>query len=85
MRLLHRQPTSNFKRRTFQGLAIIGQGNATAIAILVQLIRSTKDETIRRQAAESLEKIDPSNPTAIAGLIKLMKTTKKTSICQEVV
>ncbi|WP_410245950.1 NACHT domain-containing protein [Arthrospira sp. PCC 8006] len=46
-----------------------------AIAVLIEIIRMTKNEDTRRKAVESLEQIDPGNPKAIAGLLEVIRTT----------
>ena len=46
---------------------------------LVQIIRSTKNESTRRQAIYSLGKIGSGNPEAIATLVKLIKSTQDES------
>ncbi|MEG3438773.1 HEAT repeat domain-containing protein [Pannus brasiliensis CCIBt3594] len=72
-------------RRAFLALETIGRGNATAIATLVQLIRTTRDPLVHCQAAESLERIDPGNPTAIAVLARLLQTATSEDIRQQAV
>ena len=47
-----------------------------AIAALVGLIGTSKNEYTRLRAAESLGKIDKDNPTAIAHLVKVIRTSK---------
>jgi HEAT repeat protein len=72
-------------RRAFACLETIGQGNATAIAALVQLIRTTRDPLVHCQAAESLDRIDPGNPTAITVLSRLLQTAPDESTRQQAV
>ena len=57
-------------------LGIIGTVNPKAIAALIQLLDTTKDNYIkdnyiRRRVAEILGKIDPGNPKVLAALIQL--------------
>jgi len=47
-----------------------------AIAALVQLLKSTEDETTRRYVAFFLRKIGTGNPEAIAALVQLLKSTE---------
>ena len=47
-----------------------------AIAALVKLINTSKDESTRRQAADSLGKIGVGNADAIAALVKLINTSQ---------
>ncbi|WP_315669551.1 HEAT repeat domain-containing protein, partial [Limnospira sp. PMC 1238.20] len=47
-----------------------------AIAVLLEIIRTTENENSRRWAADSLGKIDPGNPKAIAGLLEIIRTTE---------
>jgi HEAT repeat protein/transcriptional regulator with XRE-family HTH domain/energy-coupling factor transporter ATP-binding protein EcfA2 len=50
-----------------------------AIAVLVQLIKSDKEESLRWRAAYSIGKIGSSNPTAIAALMQLIESAKDES------
>ncbi|WP_373869265.1 HEAT repeat domain-containing protein [Limnospira platensis] len=47
-----------------------------AIAVLLEIIRTTENENSRRWAADSLGKIDPGNPKAIAVLLEIIRTTE---------
>jgi HEAT repeat protein/energy-coupling factor transporter ATP-binding protein EcfA2 len=49
---------------------------AGAISALVELLKTTKDESTRRRAADSLGRIDPGNQHAIKALVELLNTTK---------
>ncbi|HEY9709678.1 MAG TPA: HEAT repeat domain-containing protein, partial [Oculatellaceae cyanobacterium] len=77
----------NFKKQQWQAfLDSIEKGarvtllekteRSRAIATLVQLLRSTEDETIRRLTVYSLRKIGTSNPIAIAALVQLLRSTE---------
>jgi HEAT repeat protein len=72
-------------RHAFFCLETIGRGNATAIAALVQSIRTTRDCLVHCQAAESLDRIDPGNPTAIAVLTRSLQTAETESNRQQAV
>jgi HEAT repeat protein len=61
-----------------------------AIATLVQIIKSTENESIqdkemRWQLADSLGKINPGNETAIATLVQLIESTKNEFILRKAV
>jgi HEAT repeat protein len=56
-----------------------------AIAILVQLIKSTRDEELLIQASESLGKIDCGNEIAIATLVQLVKSTEVHSLLSQAI
>ncbi|MEJ6480438.1 HEAT repeat domain-containing protein [Nostoc punctiforme UO1] len=62
-------------------LGKIAVGDETAIASLVQIIKTTPSEEIFFFAIIDLEKISVGNPTAIAALVHLMETTLNKGNC----
>ncbi|WP_354635317.1 HEAT repeat domain-containing protein [Planktothricoides raciborskii] len=59
-----------------ESLGEIDPRNQMAIAALIKVLETTKDEDTRRQVAKSLGEIGQGNETAIAALVKLLETTK---------
>jgi HEAT repeat protein len=57
-------------------LGKIGTGNQAAIAALVRILETTKDDDTRWGAAETLGKIGTGNQVAIAALVRIVETTK---------
>ncbi len=72
--------TGKFARiGTAEKLGKIDPGNPVAIDALVQLLRTSNNESILRRAIQSLGKIGAGNPVAIDALVQLLRTSKDES------
>jgi len=64
------------REQVASSLEIIGRGDDSAIAALVELIRNSQDEGILQQAVSSLGEIGQGNETEIATLVNLICTSQ---------
>ncbi len=74
--ILENCPNEWTRCQVAQSLETIDPGNSQAIAGLLQIIRTTKDENICWQAAKSLEKIGQGNLEVIAAFLQVIRTTE---------